>query len=342
MRIDAISLQYKVAARMASLLSCCHLCCNTTQLLPPVRPRSNWRDLLLPITRALDDESVLLPAGHVYVFGVGNGDSLLRFRDIFLRNEVRLWERWSAKPKSLPAPPLKAPPTKWFGFDSFKGLPETSSEEKRAGWHGGSYRNPERGLRGLARQYFNEDNRQSSGIPYRVSLDLVAGFYNESLTPRTVRRYELKPAMFVEIDCDMHVSAFQALDFMFRHRLIVPGTLIGYDDWWVIPCAHVKRWAVDAAAQKSALAPSSTVVGEGLAHAQISRRYDVEFVCIAGPCRAAPVGQGHRAGWGPIFLVVSIGAGKGGTGFMSWDEEQVIRPSLCPTRPTRTRVSSTG
>eukprot|EP00976_Prorocentrum_cordatum_P025298 513806-Prorocentrum_minimum.AAC.1 len=27
---------------------------------------------------------------------------------------------------------------------------------------------------------------------------------------------------------------------MFKHKLIVVGTLVGYDDWWVMPCSRLK------------------------------------------------------------------------------------------------------
>ena len=38
------------------------------------------------------------------------------------------------------------------------------------------------GLRGAARRYFTEDDRRSSGIPFKVSFELIPGFYNDSLT----------------------------------------------------------------------------------------------------------------------------------------------------------------
>lgn len=63
----------------------------------------------------------------------------------------------------------------------------------------------------------------------RVSF--VRGFYNESLTRTLATDEHMQPALFVDIDCDLYISTIQALDWLLRSRLVVPGTLIGYDDW---------------------------------------------------------------------------------------------------------------
>ena len=41
----------------------------------------------------------------------------------------------------------------------------------------------------------------------------------------------MKPALYVDIDADLYSSSLQALEWLFRMGLIVPGTVIGYDDW---------------------------------------------------------------------------------------------------------------
>ena len=64
-----------------------------------------------------------------------------------------------------------------------------------------------------------------------AEVEFVKGFYDKSLTPELVRERNMKPALFVEIDCDLYVSTIQALDWMLREKLIVVGTLIGYDDF---------------------------------------------------------------------------------------------------------------
>ena len=41
----------------------------------------------------------------------------------------------------------------------------------------------------------------------------------------------MKPAMYIDIDTDLYIGAKQALAWMFENKLVVPGTLVGYDDW---------------------------------------------------------------------------------------------------------------
>lgn len=40
----------------------------------------------------------------------------------------------------------------------------------------------------------------------------------------------MRPALYVEIDCDLYLSSRQALEWLLSSRLIVRGTVIGYDD----------------------------------------------------------------------------------------------------------------
>ena len=135
----------------------------------------------------------------------------------------------------------------------------------------------------------------------------------------------------------------------------MPGTVVGYDDWWVIPCANGGGHPCDS--------------GEGRAHKEVAEAYGVEFLCLAGPCarrrpeaaaagrlsdggangtaagreqargqveeeeeedekkeRAAGGGGGGEGGggtapcdpfdtWGPLFLVAAVGSERPSTGF---------------------------
>ena len=40
-----------------------------------------------------------------------------------------------------------------------------------------------------------------------------------------------KPAFWVDLDVDLYISTVQVLDFMFKNHLIVPTTLVSFDDW---------------------------------------------------------------------------------------------------------------
>lgn len=65
----------------------------------------------------------------------------------------------------------------------------------------------------------------------RYNLGTSRGF------PGLVIPKKMAPAKIVDVDVDLTMSTFQVLDWMFGNRLILPGTVIGYDDWWNIGCA---------------------------------------------------------------------------------------------------------
>ena len=231
---------------------------------------NDWHRMANPIARALEIHGLGVPGGHVYEFGVYGGGTMLS-----------LWRLLR--------------PSKIWGLDSFKGLPQ-HTVEKVKGWSGGAY---------------SKDPRKALTVKMgEMNVGFVPGFYNDSLTDTLVEELGMWPAMYFGIDCDLYVSTVPALDWGLRSRIIVPGTMVGYDDWWVLPCGKGNE----------ALSPLD--VGEGRAHAEMAIKYDVEFMCAAGPC-AMPESKGcdkHRT-WGPIFVVLSIGQGRGTHGFNMNDDD---------------------
>lgn len=235
--------------------------------------------------------------GHAYEFGVSTGGSLAQLRAILEAGTYpRLkWRRIA---------PLSAPATRFFAFDSFRGLPPSDVEAVPM-WRRGAFSFDPRAW--LVARHFNR-----TGGP-RVTF--VEGFYNESLRDELVRRHRMSPATYVNIDCDLYESARAALDFLLRNGLLVPGSLVGYDDWWAIPCGEGVR---------------SLAVSEGRAHAELAARHDVEFLCVAGPCRYQPAETGgarpnlfsHYGAWGVVFLVLSVGQRRAHHGFAMTEEEE--------------------
>jgi len=59
----------------------------------------------------------------------------------------------------------------------------------------------------------------------------LRGFFNESLTEATFRLLPFQPALYVDIDVDLYSSTVQVLEWLLTFRLLVPGTVIYYDDW---------------------------------------------------------------------------------------------------------------
>ena len=98
----------------------------------------------------------------------------------------------------------------------------------------------------------------------------IRGFFNKSLTNSLARQQDMRPALFVDIDCDLYSSAYQGLDWMFQNRLIAQGTIIGYDDWGIR--------------------------GEKRAHREIAAKYNATF-------RAVPKSLSSQ----PCFELISLG-----------------------------------
>lgn len=178
------------------------------------------------------------------------------------------------------------PSTLW-GFDSFQGMPRTSNPSIKD-WSPGSYATDPR------------KERWPSEVRW------VEGWYDQ-LDDRIVRRRQMRPATYVDMDCDLYESTRTALDFMLRNRLIVAGTVVGYDDWWVMPCGD--PWA-------NATIDAPLRSGEGRAHAEMAERYAVQFRCVGGSCGCSSVGERTLANlsWGALFRVESVGK-RASTGY---------------------------
>mmetsp|Transcript_41019 Transcript_41019/g.116160 ORF Transcript_41019/g.116160 Transcript_41019/m.116160 type:complete len:359 (-) Transcript_41019:72-1148(-) len=242
----------------------------------------SWHALLPPVVRTLQKHQLpagpevqeLMANGSMYLFGVAQGESLAALHGKFKSRRS-------------------------FGFDSFKGLPEETDERSRAGnWGAGSFR-PRATIEQVIKQ---------GGGPNLTTV--IPGFFNDTLTTELVSKANMGPAFYVDIDCDLYVSTYPALDFLFANKIARVGTVIGYDDWWTVACRlfHGRDKAKAEMLQTNYISPLS--VGEGLAHSQIAKKYGVSFRCVAGSCM--PVKdftycQLHNH-WAPIFVVESIDA----------------------------------
>ncbi|KAK3235442.1 hypothetical protein CYMTET_54336 [Cymbomonas tetramitiformis] len=237
------------------------------------------------VANALLLQATMAVTGDVYQFGVFEGTTLKKIKGTFPSNFI-------------------------WGFDSFQGLPEeTESVPRLRHWSVGQYNATLKGvtMEGLTR---------SLGGPDEVQF--VKGFYNESLNADTVDRFlprRMAPALYVDIDCDLHTSTVQSLDWMFREGLIQVGTLIGYDDWWVVPCASHRRQdkngkyvspRAEQVMDRPAVDPYAHG-GEAQAHKEMSVKYNVRFRCVCGPCASNMVHT--HTGWRPYFVVEAMGPG---------------------------------
>ena len=156
----------------------------------------------------------------VYEFGVFTGGSMLEIAGI-LGN-------------------LKLPISTFWGFDVFTGMPKELAEpifqddwdpDKKpdtfnAVLHTGSA-GPEQVAAKIEYDTQNVFNYLLSPTKARV----IPGLVEQSLPTLT----GLKPAFYVDFDMDIYSPTYAAFDYLMANKLIVPGTIIGYDDWGGTP-----------------------------------------------------------------------------------------------------------
>jgi len=110
---------------------------------------------------------------------------------------------------------------RFFAFDSFQGLPEPHGRDKESGeFAKGKYTCPEDTFR---------ENLVTAGVPLGKVVT-VAGWFEETCTDETRRKYAMQQAALIHIDCDYYASARTALEFV--KPLLTDGTILVFDDWY--------------------------------------------------------------------------------------------------------------
>ena len=184
----------------------------------------------------------------VYQFGVYTGRSMRAISHQLSNSHINVRKHW--------------------GFDSFEGLPfenvttETTKYQamQKRHWKQGTYN---------AADILGEHSLpalQQSLITYinsSVPVEMVAGYYDRSLTAELATTRGMRPALYVDIDCDLYSSTVTVLTWLFENRLIRKGTILGYDD---------------------IRAGGGYGAGEGLAHLQTMEKYGVQVREIAPYC----------------------------------------------------------
>lgn len=110
---------------------------------------------------------------------------------------------------------------RFFGFDSFAGLPEPEGvdQTEQEFFYKSQY--------SCSKQNVIE-NLTAAGADWDRT-HLVEGYFEDSLTEETKRRHAMGPACIVLVDCDLYSSAKCALDFV-KDRL-QDNTILIFDDW---------------------------------------------------------------------------------------------------------------
>jgi len=182
----------------------------------------SWRNSLLDI--AVNDhnsfEKEELVNYDVYQFGVFNGGSMKEIASILNKHKIEV--------------------NTFHGFDVFTGMPkETAEPIFQDSWNPDIFPDEFNVLKYMsldtpddcAKHVEEEVRNIFTGKNNQSKVSVVAGLVEKTLP----KQKDLKPAFYVDFDLDIYSPTKYAFDYLMENDLIVPGTLIGYDDWGGTP-----------------------------------------------------------------------------------------------------------
>lgn len=156
------------------------------------------KDLLEAIDRSFEEVRAKGITGDYLEFGVFKGASLLHAQKL-------------ADDKGLKG-------MKFFGFDSFEGLPEEINQRRKI-FYKGQYTCSERQVRKWLTEYGADWGR----------VTLVPGFYDRSLTDETKAKLKIEKCAVAMLDCDIYSSTKLALTWI--DDLLQPESIVILDDY---------------------------------------------------------------------------------------------------------------
>jgi len=161
------------------------------------------KDTVLAVHKAFDVavKSGVADKGDYYEFGIFKGFTF-----------------WNAQQK---ANAKKLDKIRFFGFDSFAGLPKvegldiTDNEEFYEGQYNCSKQDVEKNL-------------SAKGVDWQRT-HLIEGYFDKSLNNKTKKELKTKKVSIALIDCDLYSSTVDVLTFL--DGMMMKGTVLMFDDW---------------------------------------------------------------------------------------------------------------
>jgi hypothetical protein len=109
---------------------------------------------------------------------------------------------------------------KFYGFDSFQGLPQIQGVDAGGEFAGGQYAMGVERFTNLIR---------GRGVDLQ-KVKLVPGWYSESLNAQTKAGLQARKAALIFVDCDLYESTVPVLEFVTDY--VQDGTVLAFDDWF--------------------------------------------------------------------------------------------------------------
>lgn len=118
---------------------------------------------------------------------------------------------------------------RFFGFDSFEGLPEPQGADATETQHF---------YKGQYARSFEEVHQtlDTHGMDWKTAF-LIKGYFDETLTAETRRRHGMDKVAIALVDCDLYASSLEALRFMGLGGMLIDKSILIMDDWDAFDCA---------------------------------------------------------------------------------------------------------
>ncbi len=170
---------------------------------PHYSVKYSWRTQFL---KNLDKTNLVLENGDFYQIGVYNGSSIKLLLKLF--NDLNI------KFDNI------------YGFDSFTGLPkENICKLNPKSWYEKRFNLTTFG------SIHDIKNKIINFINYPFKINLIDGYFKDTMNKDIIKKYNMKPALYIDMDCDIYSSTVETLNFFYDNKLLQKGTIIGYDDW---------------------------------------------------------------------------------------------------------------
>jgi O-methyltransferase len=200
--------------------------------------KSALKAALLPIRtagatffRPFHDETVVwkaaqicfseLVAGDYLEFGVFRGDSFIQafktIRHVYGWYEANTGHSSQQRGKAREIRDRM----RFFAFDSFRGLPAPKGLDR----HSRDF--TEGQFACSANAFLNRLKRNAVDLGKVVA---IPGWFEDTCTEETIKKYHMNAASIVHIDCDLYESTKIVLKFI--EPLLVDGTVLIFDDWF--------------------------------------------------------------------------------------------------------------
>jgi glycosyltransferase involved in cell wall biosynthesis len=141
--------------------------------------------------------------------------------------EFGLWRGHSFWHAQQAARGLGLSSMRFWGFDSFAGLPEAEGNEEPPPGHDATRGGVKKGAFSCSKDQVIT-NLTNFGVDW-ARTTLIEGWYDQSLTPTLKQSLGLRPVAVALVDCDLYVSTVPVLAFL--ADLLQEGSILLFDDW---------------------------------------------------------------------------------------------------------------